>query len=168
MVVGDRAQEASGASPIDYKVRLAMIYVGWFVGTVAMVLIMLFVFYDPLRWFPSLSTRTIPSALAPDSIGPFLAKLFAYFSVPLGVVLGGIFGTDARGAALATRSNVLLLYTLSNAWGAIILAAVFISVITPANIFEAVGTGAAILTTIPLAAVFTRASTTPSATNPNP
>jgi hypothetical protein len=104
----------------------------------------------------------LPEQLYPNNAGSFLGKLIGIFSAPIGVIFGGIFGTATGRQNPVDRGLKTLLYVLSIAWALLMIAATLISLLTPTNVLDVVGAGAAVLTTAPLAYVFTRSSSSSS------
>src|ERR1700681_822148 len=93
---------------------------------------------------PTSPPPTFAPAFGPDSVGPFIGKLTAIFGAPIGVILGGIFAGRSADSPAVDRSLVMLLYVLSVAWGAIVIGATVMALVTPANVIDAIGPGVAV------------------------
>jgi hypothetical protein len=140
---------------LDYKVVLAIIFVTSFLLSLGLVLLLV---YNASKPTATPIGNSITLYIKPADLAQFVGKLTGIYGALVGVILGGIFGGANSDAPPVDRNLVALLYVLSVAWGLVMFAATFISIATPANVIDTVGAGIAVLTTTPLAFVFTSAS----------
>ena len=144
------------AGGLDYKVVLAIIFVVAFVLDLGIVLGVVYAQYH---------APPQPNPPVPINVTEFLGKLVGIFGAPIGVIAGGMFASRGSSGPIVDRSLIVLLYVLSVAWSLILVGATLFQVLTSLNIIDTIGPGIAVLTTTPLAFVFTR---TEAATNSVP